>query len=239
MKNNATKLVVSTLMVSLLAACAAPQQGSMNTGMANNGGAPAGDPCSVGQSAVAGAAIGALLGGLAGGKDGMLKGAAAGGVFGTLGCLAVNANSRQTRTAAQSDRDYIQSRGRLPAEPQVVVYTPSTSSSSSQRGQPLRINSTIELVNGSRQQVTEVREELVLFNPQGEQLVNNMKPVVITSGGRFENSFELTLPASAPQGLYAMRTNLYVNGKLSASRNLRTQVVLNGDGSAPVLMASR
>lgn len=239
MKNNSKKMVAVTLMTSLLAACVTPQQGGVNNGMANNGGASNDDPCSVGQSAMAGAALGALLGGLAGGKNGMLKGAAAGGIVASLGCLTINANTRQTRTAAQSDHDYIQARGRLPAEPQVVVYTPTTSSRSSQRGQPMRVNSTIELVNGAREAVTEVREELVVFNPQGEQLVNTTKPLTNKTGGRFENTFDLTLPASAPQGLYALRTNLYVNGKLSASRNLQTQVVINGAGSAPVMMASR
>lgn len=247
MKTNLKKnLIVVALMSSTLTACVVPPQGGMNNGMNNGMGQGTADnrvanqdPCSVGQSAVAGAAIGALLGGLAKGKKGALKGAAAGGIVGTLGCLAINANSRQTRTAAQSDRDYIQSRGRLPAEPQVVSYTPSSPSRSGQRGQPLRVNSVIELVNGSRQPVNEVREELVVFDPQGEPFRNGSKQLTNNTGGRFENTFELVLPESAPQGLYTMKTNLYVNGKLSASKNLQTQIVVIGDGSAPVLMAVR
>jgi len=237
-KNTSIKLVAAALISSMLTACVTPQQGGMNTNAADNRQASQ-DPCSVGQSAVAGAALGALLGGLVDGKKGLRKGLVAGAAVGALGCLAINANSRQTRTAAQSDHDYIQTRGRLPAQPQVVSYTPSTTSPSGRRGQPLRVNSVIELVNGAQQPVNEVREELVVFDPQGEPFRNGSKQVTNNTGGRFENTFELVLPDSAPQGVYAMKTNLYVNGKLSATRNLQTQIVVNGDGTAPVLLAAR
>lgn len=246
MNKKYTNLVVATLTTTLLGACVAPQPGGMNSGMNNgnnndraNNQAQQQDPCSVGQSALAGAAVGALLGGLMNGKKGALKGAAAGGVVASLGCLAINAKSHQTKTAAQADREYVQARGRLPAEPQVVVYTPTTTSATARRGQPLRINSVIELVNGSQQTVNEVREELVVFDPQGGKIQNGAKQLTNNTGGRFENYFELTLPDSAPQGVYAMKTNLYVNGKLSASRNLQTQIVFRGDGTPGVLMASR
>lgn len=242
MNNKYTNVVVAVLTTTLLAACVAPQPGGMNNGSSNlrpNNQAAQEDPCSVGQSALAGAAVGALLGGLMGGKKGALEGAAAGGVVASLGCLAINAQSRQTKTAAQSDREFVMARGRLPAEPQVVSYSPTTSTQTGRRGQPLRVNSVIELVNGSQQTVNEVREELVVFDPQGEKVRNGSKQLTNNTGGRFENSFELVLPNSAPQGVYAMKTNLYVNGKLSASRNLQTQIVFRGDGTPGVLMASR
>ena len=235
MQNKSKKLIALALVTSLVGGCAVPQQGNMNSG--GYAAASNQDPCSVGQSALAGAAVGALLGGLAKGRKGALKGAAAGGVVATLGCLAVNAQSRQTRTAAQVDRDYIQSRGRLPAEPQVVAYTPSLGNRTVQRGQPVRINSVVELVNGSERSVTEVREELQVFDQYGKPFQTGSKPLTNNSGGRFENSFEVVLPESASQGVYAMKTNLYVNGKLSASRDLQTQLVLDERGM--VRMASR
>lgn len=242
MNKNYTNLVVAVLTTTLLGACVTPQPGGSNHGSRNFSPATQAeqqDPCSVGQSALAGAAVGALLGGLMNGKNGALRGAAAGGVVASLGCLAINAQTRQTRTAAQVDRDFVMARGRLPAEPQVVNYTPTTSSQTGRRGQPLRVNSVIELVNGSQQTVNEVREELVVFDPQGEKVRNGSKQLTNNTGGRFENSFELVLPDSAPQGVYAMKTNLYVNGKLSASRNLQTQIVFLGDGTPGILMASR
>ena len=191
------------------------------------------DPCSVGTTAAAGAAVGALLGALVSGKNGALKGAAIGGGLAVAGCLAINVNSRQTKTAAQADRDYIRARGALPREPQVVSYTPQLSAATVKRGQPFKVNSVVELVNGSAQAVNDVREELVVLDPQGQPFKSGSKTLASNnkSGGRFENSFELTLPAGVSQGVYGVKTNLYVNGKLAATRDLRTQLVMLDDTS--------
>ena len=200
------------------------------------------DPCSVGATAAAGAAVGALLGGLISGKKGLLKGAAIGGGLAAAGCLAINVNSRQTKTAAQADRDYIRTRGALPREPQVVSYTPQVSSPTVKRGQPFKVTSVVELVNGSAQNVNDVREELVVLDPQGQPFKSGSKSLASNNktGGRFENSFELTLPAGVSQGVYGVKTNLYVNGKLAATRDLRTQlVIMDVDTGANAQLALR
>ncbi len=233
MNNKVSKFVVATIMTSLVAGCATTNQaGPANTVAQDNR-----DPCTVGTSALAGAAVGALLGGLIDGKKGALRGAAAGGVVAAIGCLAINSQSRQTKTAAQADREYIAQRGRLPADPQVVSYEPRLQSGVVQRGQPMYVKSVVELVNGSQAPVREVREELVVYDTDGKPFKTGSKPLTNGSGGRFENSFELTLPKGVSQGVYAMKTNLYVNGKLSASRDLRTQLVWNG--SDGVMVAGR
>lgn len=200
------------------------------------------DPCSVGATAAAGAAVGALLGGLISGKSGIVKGAAIGGGLAAAGCLAINVNSRQTKTAAQADRDYIRTRGALPREPQVVSYTPQVSAATVKRGQPFKVNSVVELVNGSAQNVNDVREELVVLDPQGQPFKSGSKALASNNktGGRFENSFELTLPAGVSQGVYGVKTNLYVNGKLAATRDLRTQlVIMDVDTGANAQLALR
>ena len=212
-------------------------QGGQNPQAATDG-----DPCSVGATAAAGAAVGALLGGLISGKKGLLKGAAIGGGLAAAGCLAINVNSRQTKTAAQADRDYIRTRGALPREPQVVSYTPQVSSPTVKRGQPFKVTSVVELVNGSAQNVNDVREELVVLDPQGQPFKSGSKSLASNNktGGRFENSFELTLPPGVSQGVYGVKTNLYVNGKLAATRDLRTQlVILDVDTSADTQLALR
>jgi len=231
MQHKSKKLIALVLVTSFVGGCAVPpQQGGTYQSTSNMPeGTSAEDPCSVGQSALAGAALGALIGGLAKGGRGAVKGALAGSAIGAVGCLAINANSRQTRTAAQVDQAYIQAHKRLPADPQVVAYTPSIASTA-QRGQPVQVKSTVELVNGSQNKVTEVREELQVFDQSGKQFLNGQKPLTNNSGGRFENSFVLTLPPSASQGVYTMKTTLYVNGKVSATRNLETQLVMNEQG---------
>lgn len=238
MHDTSKKLIAAALVTSFLSGCAVPpQQGGTYQDASNTHPKTANeDPCSVGQSALAGAALGALLGGLTKGGKGAVRGALAGGAIGAAGCLAINANSRQTRTAAQVEEAYIKTHSRLPAEPQLIAYTPSIAGTA-QRGQPVQVNSTVELVNGSQNRVTEVREELQVFDQSGKQFLNGQKPLVNTTSGRFENSFILTLPESVSQGTYTMKTTLYVNGKVSATRNLQTQLVINERGM--IMLASR
>lgn len=227
--------VTAILAASLLAGCATHQGGQAGSSGANG----SADPCSVGTAAVAGAAIGALIGAAINGKNGALAGAALGAGVSGLGCYAFNVNSRQVKTAAQADREYVTARGTLPPEPQVVAYDSQVSSAVVERGKPFKVNSTVELVNGRKEPIREVREQLVLLDTNGQPVKNGSKPVESTnaSGGRFENSFELKLPEGVSQGVYPLRTNLYVNGKLAASKNLRTQVVLNENGA--MLVATR
>lgn len=231
--------VITVLIGALVAGCATQtQQGNPNFA---SGVSATDDPCSVGGTAVAGAAVGALLGVLVDGKRGAIRGAAVGGLAGAAGCVAVNARSRQTKTAAQADSDYRRARGTLPAEPVVVSYTPQLSSGVAQRGKPFMVTSAIELVNGSVQPVNEVREEIIVLDPKGEPFKQGSKSLANNnrSAGRFENSFELTLPAGVSQGMYGIKTNLYVNGKLAASRDLRTQLVWDGNGTETTLVAVR
>lgn len=239
MKEPLSKVVALALVASLSAGCATTGTSGMSQGgqFGNPSSAQADDPCGVGSSALTGAAAGALLGLLVDGRRGALRGAAAGGLVGAIGCVMVNSQSRQTRTAAQVDGDYVRARGRLPAQPQVVSYQPRLNDGMVQRGQPLMVTSVVELVNGATTPVREVREELVVFDQEGKPFKSGSKPLVNHTGGRFENSFELTLPKDASQGRYAMKTNLYVNGQLSASRDLSTQLVWNGESG--VLVASR
>lgn len=238
MNTRLNKTIALALMGALLAGCATGPQGG-GSGVARQSGAPAGeagDPCNVGGSALFGAAAGALVGALKNGGRGAVAGALAGGALGAIGCIAINSTTRQTKSAAQVEKEYVQARGRLPAEPQLVSYQPRLSSNVVQRGQPIHVSSVVELVHGSKKPITEVREELVVYDHEGKPFKTGSKPLVVNSAGRFENAFELTLPKAASQGVYAMKTNLYVNGQLTASRTLNTQLVW--DGSQARLIAS-
>lgn len=233
---NLQRTVVYITAATFLVACAAPG-GPGGPGAGQTGAAAEEDPCSVGKSAMAGALAGALLGALLNGSKGAGQGALAGGALGAATCAAINYQSRQTKSAAQSDADYQKARGALPTEPTVVSYSAQLAKNSVQRGQPMKVSSTLEMVNGTSQQVREVREELFIYHPDGTQFKTGNKPFKANTAGRYENSFEVKLPEGVSQGVYPLKTNVYINGKLAATRDLRTQVVW--DGSSGVLVASR
>ncbi len=200
------------------------------------------DPCSAGTTALAGAALGALIGAALNGRNGAIAGAALGGAAGYAGCLAYNVQTKQTRTAMQVEQDYRRTnRGRLPATPRVVNYTAQVDSAKIQRGQPFKIASVVEVVNGQKQPVQSVREELVLYTPDGQQINQDpkSKQFQATSGGRYENSFELNLPKGVSQGVYPVKTQLYVNEVLVAKRDLSARVVLVDDMPQIIQLAQR
>lgn len=233
---NLQRTVVYVTAAALLGACAAPRgQDGQDRQDRRDRAAAEKDPCSVGKSAVAGALAGALLGAMVDGKKGAIKGAVAGGTLGAVGCVVIN--SRQTKSAQQADADYRNKYGALPIEATVSSYSAQLATNSVQRGQPIKVNSFLELVNGKNQPVRDVREELVIFNPDGEVVKSDSKPFSANTAGRYENSFEVKLPKGVSQGKYALKTNVYVNGKLAQTRDLSTQVVW--DGSAGMLVASR
>lgn len=222
------------LMLCLLSGCVTPPGAGGASGAASNQ-----DPCSVGMTALATAGIGAVIGALAGGGKGAAIGAAAGALVGGAGCYAINVHSRQLKTAQQADADFQRARGRLPAEPTVVSYNVAVSNNIVQRGKPFTVNTETEIVNGRIEPVSQVTEQLVLFDKDGQPFRNGSKPLQATNGtaGRFANTFELKLPQEASQGVYAMKTNLYVNGQLAGTRDLRTQLVW--DGTSATIVASR
>ena len=55
----------------------------------------------------------------------------------------------------------------------------------------------------------------------------------------YENSFALTLPPNSPQGEYGIKTNLFVNEQMVATRDLQAKVVWVDDKAQIVQIAAR
>jgi len=217
---NALRLSALACVTLLLAGCATPPSGP---GAANQ------DPCDVVQTGVTAAIAGGILGGILGGRDGAARGAVLGGLVATVACVTMNAQSRQVRTAAEVDRDFVRRNGALQRTPTLVSYTPQLSANSVQRGQPLRVTSAIQLANGSVEQINTVREELTILDPEGNTVrVSGPRYLRAASAGEFSNTFNVTTPAPpAAQGFYTFRTQLFVNDRQMATRDLRVQKVWN------------
>lgn len=185
------------------------------------------DPCNI--------LVGAVIGGLAGAlldRDKRGRGALIGAATGAVACVAVNAVSRQTRTARQVEDDYRRThQGQLPPnEPVVETYSTSLNPSNTvQSGERLRLLSSVTVVSGANEPVKQVKEVMTLTSPDGNtrtaEKIANEQP----GSGAYENAFNLTLPKGVAPGAYPIRTQLYVNGKPLAERRHDLRVVaMNG-----------
>ena len=173
-----------------------------------------------------GAGIGAVVGAIA--NKG--KGAVVGAAVGALGCMAINAMSKQTKPASQVESDFRKNnKGTLPAEPVVVQPGPTIAA-----GQPVTITSTSEVVSGTVTPVTEIREEFALLDPSGKEQAKKSKVLTEKGAGSggYENQFNFKLPQGVPQGAYTIRTTLYVNGAAASTNDSKVQLVFNARESA-------
>jgi uncharacterized protein YcfJ len=185
--------------------------------------------CNAAVAGVAGAIVGGLL---AGGKN-RVKGAAAGAAIGAFACFAINANSRQTKTASQVETDYKSTRGGLPSSPRVVAYNTSIAPGQVIRpGADVSVTSNIEVVSGQKIPVRDVKEEIVLLDPKGEEFKRKTKAVGengAPGSGAYQNTFAFKMPTSAPQGVYTVKTQVYLNGNVAKQSENHVQLVMLGD----------
>jgi hypothetical protein len=177
--------------------------------------------------------VGALLGG---GKN-TLRGAALGSGIAALGCVALNYQAQQVKSARQVQDEYKAAhRGTLPEQATLVRYDTTFSPTSVRGGQKAQTASYIEVAPGTRDLTPKVEEELALYKPDGSLLQIVRKPVSATNGsGGFKGGFSIPLPEGVPQGVYPIKTALYLNGKRVAVQDSKLQVV--DLGTAPRMLA--
>lgn len=231
-KSGLTRSIVAVLVVCVgVAGCATRPQG---TGQANAQ-SQAEDDCNPLLLGIGGA----LLGGLLSKGNNRVKGAALGAGLASLACVAWNYNARQTKTAAQVERDYkTANQGQLPTRSTVTRYDTSIDSGGRvSPGNKLVLNSNIEVVKGTTDKELVVEEELRMNRPDGSELRKVRKKAnEIQGAGGYSTTYSIGMPEGVPQGEYPIQTALYVNGERAAGRNLKMQVVVGPQG-AVVAMA--
>lgn len=209
----ATKSIAAALSASIvLGGCATP----------NGGGG--GDQAGMNECMMA-----ALIGGIAGAMindNNPAAGAAAGALIGGLACVVLTANTTQTKQEAEVQSDYKKAhRGTLPANVVVEKYKTSVTQNVTV-DKPFRTESEVVVIPGKNQPVNKVEEQITMFNPDGKQFKQGKKTLTESGGGAWKNSFTATLGKGAPQGIYPIKTALYVNGKLAegSERQMKMQV---------------
>jgi hypothetical protein len=213
----------------LLSACATPE-----------GGAPADGGASRNETAVRCAAMGlggAVIGALISGG----KGAARGAIAGLAACAVVEYASRQTKSSAEVDKQYRASnRNQLPPMARIDTYSTQVSPNGvAKAGDAIKVQSTIRAISGVNEPVQDVKEVLIAYAPTGEEFKRGEKKVNDASGsGEYDNSFTLRLPQGAPQGVYRLKTQVFLNGKPSLVRESNLQVAMV-DGAPSYAMLDR
>jgi len=185
-------------------------------------GAGADDPCNPVVGAVVGGAVGALIGG----DKHRTRGAAIGAGLGALACVAMNYNSRQTRSADQVGDDYRRRNGELPPAPVVTAYTVETARTNARAGEDVTVTSNIEVVPGRSEPLKELREEFVIVDPRGverSKLAKTPAPAG-SRGGAYVSTLQFTFPQGVPPGVYQVQSRLYVNGRPAQTSAVSIQV---------------
>src|SRR5471030_769762 len=219
-------ILVTCIASVLVTGCAAPS-GQGGSGIASNNTA----------LRCAGFGIGgALLGAVVGGKNAAVKGALVG-----LAACALEIASRQTKSSEVVDQQYRgNNRNQLPQSAKIDGYTTAVSPNGvAKAGDAIRVQSLIRAVSGVQEPVTEVKEQLIVYAPSGEEFKRGEKKVNDTTGsGEYENSFTLRLPEGSPQGVYKFKTQLFLNGKPATMRESSLQIATI-DASANLAVAAR
>ncbi|MEQ1667254.1 MAG: hypothetical protein ABL868_02250 [Sulfuriferula sp.] len=185
------------------------------------------------------AGIGAVIGGLLGGGTNTVRGAAIGAAIGGFGCMLVNYRSEQVKSADQVKDDYkAANKGQLPNETTIVSYTSAFKPSTIRAGSKAEMDSYIEVINGRNDPSPKLEEEMSLYKPDGTLAKSVRKPVSATSSsGGFRNSFTVPMPEGVPDGVYPVKTALFLNGVKVKTNTTKLQIVINDSHRATELVA--
>lgn len=225
MKSPNGKTVASTLAALIfLTACAGAQRSQGNSTLTD-------DPCDPTKTALAGAAVGLAIGALTGNKKNIATGGLIGSAIGALACIAVNSQSRQTKSAAIVEQEFAKRQGALPTQPQVVSYqTRMDPGGVVKSNTDVRMRTNVEVVRGTAVPVREVKEEIVFYDTQNKEFKRGSKILSEGSGGSYENDWQFKLPPGVTQGNYRVQTLMYLNGQMVAQRDTALQLVMLPDG---------
>jgi hypothetical protein len=233
MKTNRTLIqttIAATVAALVLTSCAAPGDGST--------GPTASDVFTGDCNPLISGAIGTAVGALLGGGSNRLRGAAIGAGVGALACMAYNYHTKQTKSAQQVTEEYkAANRGVVPTAATVTRFDAKVAPTESvQAGQAVDVTSYIEVVPGTKNPQPTVEQQITLYAPDGKETANARKPANQNpGGGAFETNFRFTMPQGVPQGVYPVKSQVFVNGDPSANAETRFQVVVGPTGTIVAL----
>lgn len=145
--------------------------------------------------------------------------------------MVIKHRSERLAKAEEVAQEYKTQNATLPAEPVATQYTSKALPGNVvEPGKEVIIQSEIVVVPGSKQKVALIEERIAIYDNEdnNKELKNFTKAVNAKTkrGGRYQNEFSFTLPEGLPQGVYPIKTELLLNGKVVDSANNDIQLVL-------------
>jgi hypothetical protein len=215
--NFSKKMAMGALATSLLSVavgCAVDQK----TGVAAALGAAAG--CAIGEAKSDKCAKGALIG------------AAVGAAVQLISQMIIESRAVQVKDDAQISKTYLNDHPALPKEPALVQYRRFTLPEKTvSAGMPVKVTSDIEVVPGAGNRVAQLAEEISIYDVDQKTLLKSLKKDINNqagTAGAYQNEFSFTLPKGMPEGVYPIKTELFLNGA-SADKTVSTlQIVAGG-----------
>jgi hypothetical protein len=138
--------------------------------------------------------------------------------------------------------DYKKEHKQLPDEAFAAEYVTSTLPGSVvEPGKEIVIKSDIVVVPGAKQKTALIEERLSIYdNEDNTKELKSLTKAVnkkTKQAGRYENEFTFTLPEGVPQGVYPIKTELLLNGKVVDTSDTGIQLVLEVNHQGKMLIA--
>lgn len=138
--------------------------------------------------------------------------------------------------------DYKKEHKQLPDEAFASEYVTSTLPGSVvEPGKEIIIKSDIVVVPGAKQKTALIEERLSIYdNEDNTKELKSLTKAVnkkTKKAGRYENEFTFTLPEGVPQGVYPIKTELLLNGKVVDTSDTGIQLVLEVNHQGKMLIA--
>jgi len=145
--------------------------------------------------------------------------------------MVVEYRTKKVSEESQVSDEYQKEHKNLPPQPMATQYVTNTLPGSVvEPGKQVLIQSDIVVVPGSIKKTALIEERLSIYdNEDNTKELKNLTKAVnekTPTGGRYQNQFSFTLPEGLPQGVYPIRNELLLNGKVVETKQNDIQLVL-------------
>lgn len=145
--------------------------------------------------------------------------------------MIIKHRSKKLEDEKQVAEEYKKEHKTLPEQAYAAEYvTNALPGTVVQPGKEIVIKSDILVVPGAKQKNTLIEERLAIYdNEDNTKELKSLTKAVNKStkkAGRYENEFSFTLPEGVPQGVYPIKTELLLDGKVVDSSETGLQLVL-------------